>query len=174
MTERMLIRFTVFGDPMLPSSETVVYDRARAGCIPRDVSSWRKRVRHSAITAGVVPKAPFDCALGLCLSFTIRRPPSHYISGRQGEGRLRPGAPVWHTPPDHFHVDVLATTAVDALTALCFWTDRSQVCLLTSGKQYGPVPLTTVVLRDVTEGGLPPTFEKGHNEAAPSLAMCVT
>lgn len=160
MDGKTLLRFRVFGDPMVTSAEFAVHDRGKRGRKPLDVESWRKSVRHAAIKAGVVPQAPFRCPLGLALSFTFRRPPSHYISGRQGERRLQPGAPMWHTAPGRFCADALATTAVDALAEFGFWTDRSQVCLLTTGKQYGVIPGITIALHDVSQGGFPPTFER--------------
>jgi len=144
-----LLSFDVMGDPVPQGSKRTVPTKAG----PRAVESNRERLlpwrdsvaaaaqvaiahdetlggRYTPAELPLVPAGP----VALALTFTIRRPLSHYGTGRNAR-QLRPSAP-WYVPirPD---VDKLVRAVLDALTGVAY-RDDGQVAALRVAKVYGP------------------------------------
>jgi len=78
----------------------------------------------------------------LDMEFLLRRPKSHYRSGKHA-AELKPDAPTWHfSKPDR---DKLERAIMDALTGILF-TDDAQVCDGPIAKRYAPCTGETGVL----------------------------
>jgi len=83
--------------------------------------AWRKTVRAAALQWG--RKTPMTGALRVDVTFLLRRPKSHFGTGRN-VGVLKPSAPLFPTiRPD---VLKLARAVEDALTGIC-WLDDAQI-----------------------------------------------
>lgn len=95
------------------------------------VGPWREAVRaETARTCSL----PLDGPLRVQLVFSIRRPRSHYRTGKNN-WLLKPGAPAW--PAARPDIDKLARAVLDGLTMGGAWKDDGQVAWLATVKQWG-------------------------------------
>jgi len=87
--------------------------------------------------------------VSLRLTFTMRRPATHFGTGKN-KRKLRPTAP-WYqaTRPD---ADKLARAVLDALTGVAY-RDDGQVAVLRVSKVYGPRAQLHVEVHALPAGG---------------------
>jgi crossover junction endodeoxyribonuclease RusA len=112
-------------------------------------TNYRADVKEAAREA-LEGRPPWAGPISLSVFFMMRRPRSHWGSGRN-VGRLKPNAPEFHTfKPD---VDKLLRSTLDALTGLCF-VDDSQVCKLIAVKAYAnhELPRVEITVRELEDG----------------------
>ena len=101
---------------------------------PGTAEFWKSLI---AIAAREKIVRPFAGPVVVEMSFCIRRPKSHYRTGKNA-AQLKPAAPNYHTSkPD---VDNFAKAVLDALTTIGAWKDDSQVAGLSARKIYGEQP----------------------------------
>ena len=95
---------------------------------------WASLIAYSAMEAGM--QMIDSESVSIEIIFTMRRPRSHFGTGKNGS-KLKESAPVWHTgKPD---LDKLVRCVKDALTGVA-WSDDSQVAVVKASKAYGPSP----------------------------------
>lgn len=106
---------------------------------------WKSQVAVAA--RAFAPAFPILGPVKLRLDFVMRRPRSHYRSGKNAD-LLRLDAPLNHVAtPD---CDNLAKAVMDALTQLgIFWRDDAQVARLEVSKRYGDVPGVAVEIMEM-------------------------
>lgn len=91
---------------------------------------WRAVVTLAA--RDMFPDGPLTGPLEVTFEFRMPRPKGHYGSGRNA-GKLKPGAPEWHTgKPD---TTKLIRSTEDALTGIA-WADDAQVSRQSAAKMY--------------------------------------
>ena len=111
-----------------------------------ELQSWRGIVAHTAINqmTRMSAKMIISGAIKIKMVFVLRRPKSHYGTGKNSR-TLKPLAPMWHDhKPD---LDKLQRSILDALTGVV-WTDDSQVSQIDAVKMYG---VETGVLINIIE-----------------------
>lgn len=103
------------------------------------VKPWRQDVKHAALEARNVGTPhppnydPLTGPLSVVVTFYLRRPKSHYRTGRNAN-LLRGDAPVWpHRKPD---IDKLLRSTLDALGEAGVWIDDAQVVEVGTRKRY--------------------------------------
>ncbi len=98
---------------------------------PGTAEGWKSCIAAAALPHR--PQTPLVGPIRLRLAFAMRRPKSHYRTGKYS-GELRADAPIWHIgTPD---ADNLAKAVLDALTQIGMWKDDAQVFSLHAGKRY--------------------------------------
>lgn len=133
MTTPALV-LTVYGTPAPQGSK----NRNAAGALYESsaaVKPWREAVKTSALDALHHDEAwvPLDCPVWLDLTFCLRRPKSHFGTGRNA-GRLKAAAPPYPTgKPD---LDKLVRSTQDALKDAGVVKDDSVVASLDAQKIY--------------------------------------
>ena len=86
------------------------------------------------------PKSPHNGAVYLTVWFCMKRPKSHYGTGKN-QAKLKDSAPLWHTnTPD---VDNCIKFVMDSLNKV-FWKDDSQVSSIIAQKRYDENPRTVI------------------------------
>lgn len=139
------IQFCVEGDPKgQPRPRAFAFHGKARVYDPGTAEGWKSQVALAA--KPVVPVVPLTgpCCVGM--HFVFHRPKNHFR-----KDVLRPDAP-------HFHVgkpdaDNLAKAVADAMTALGFWRDDSQIAELSVTKRYATGTLKAgclVVLHPLT------------------------
>jgi len=109
---------------------------------PGTAEGWKSAVAVAAKPC--LPAEPIAGPVRVTLHFSMRRPKSHYRTGKRA-GELRPDAPGWFTSkPD---ADNLAKAVLDALTTLGAWGDDAQVARLIVEKVYLGIPGVTVHIK---------------------------
>lgn len=89
--------------------------------------AWREAVRHAAAKhLNDIGQPPYLGAVRLVVTFTKKRPKSHYGTGRNANV-LKESAPEDCTGRNHGDVDKLCRAVMDALTMAGLWRDDSQV-----------------------------------------------
>jgi crossover junction endodeoxyribonuclease RusA len=125
---------TVHGTPGPQGSKT----RNAAGALYESsakVKPWRDAVKSAALDALAYDDAwqPLNEPVHLLIVFTLRRPKSHYGSGRNA-GVVKPSAPEFPTgKPD---LDKLVRSTQDALKDAGVLMDDSCVAAVTASKTY--------------------------------------
>jgi Holliday junction resolvase RusA-like endonuclease len=95
---------------------------------PGTAEGWKSEIATAAKTH--IPPQPLSGPLSVQIALHFPRPKSH----SNKKGTLKADAPRFHTSkPDS---DNAAKACLDALTALGFWLDDSQVCKLQCWKFY--------------------------------------
>ena len=125
------ITFDVHGAPAPQGSKWVgkhgnVMESSRA------LGPWRQAVRAEA-QSRIAPGRMFAGAVTVSLTFRMKRPASHYRTGRNAH-LLRDGAPRF--PAGKPDIDKLARAVLDGLTTGGAFKDDSQVVALTVVKRY--------------------------------------
>lgn len=113
-----------------------VYDAGTA-------EGWKSCI--AAACRGNLPAATTAEPVGVAMLFRMRRPRSHYGTGRKA-GELKASAPIHHTQkPD---VDNLAKAALDVLTTIGLWHDDAQCIRLSVSRHWadGLGPGMTLVI----------------------------
>lgn len=147
--------FTVLGEVAPQGSKT----RGRHGGLFEDnpkTKPWRKTVTAAAeVALAETPKWNTEAEyLRVSLMFAIKRPKSHYRTGRFSE-ELKPDAPVYcNKYPD---IDKAARAILDSLKVAGAITDDSQVVQLHCRKTYATVsePGVIIAVREVEDGEIP-------------------
>lgn len=105
------------------------------------VKPWRQDVTAAAIDAATT--AGWETAtgpVGLRLTFYLRRPRSHYGTGRNAD-QVKPSAPEYPaTKPD---LDKLQRSTLDALTTAGVLADDARVVLIDAAKVYATASMPT-------------------------------
>lgn len=93
------------------------------------------------------PEEPFDFPVGIDIQFWLKRPKTHYRTGKYSD-RIKRTAPYFHIiRPD---IDNLVKFVADALTGL-FWVDDSIICDLNIVKRYAEEPRTHIFIYEITK-----------------------
>ena len=135
-----MIKFFVDGDPRAQPRARVYRTKTNksiAVSAPKDhpIWSWREAVTIEGKQHR--PDTPMDGPIALALEFGLRRPKSHYGTGKNAHS-LKKNAPDWHTNiPD---LDNLEKTIMDVLTQLSYWHDDRQVCIKNTSKKWARIP----------------------------------
>jgi Holliday junction resolvase RusA-like endonuclease len=140
-----MIAFTVYGKPEPAGSKRAFVKGGRAVVVDDNPKGrpWMNAISSEAARAMMEqadPERPgdpapelFSGALSLDLRFYMRRPQSHFGTGRNA-GRLKDTAPRFHTTrPDSTK---LTRAVEDALTGVV-WRDDAQVSTQVIAKLYG-------------------------------------
>lgn len=112
---------------------------------PGTADGWKDYVRSAA--RRVAPKQPMQGPVALRMIVNFPRPKAHL----RKDGRLRPGAPIFHTSkPDS---DNVAKAVMDAITNLgTYWRDDAQVARLDIQKRYTVgAPGALIVITEMEE-----------------------
>lgn len=133
------INFVVMGNPKAQSRPRFFRRGNFVGTYDKDKQDKKD---FAAIASYNAPREPLGCPVIVCIDFWLKRPKSHYGTGRNSD-KLKPSSPGQHIKkPD---VDNLGKLAVDALTGL-FWKDDCQIVNLDVTKQYGD-PRTEIKIK---------------------------
>lgn len=112
----------------------------------KGTKGWQSEVKDAARKyAGDI----WTCPISLSVRFFMRRPNSHYRTGKGIEPRtqLRDDAPAYHTSkPDALK---LARAIEDALTG-CIWADDALICQEHITKLYGMQERVEILIREVS------------------------
>jgi crossover junction endodeoxyribonuclease RusA len=128
------LQFAVHGDPVPQGSKRHVGNGIMVESSAR-LRPWREDVKQSilALDLSHALTGPVEVEM----LFWIRRPKSHYGTGRNAD-TLKPSAPDYApTRPD---LDKLARAVLDAMQAASLLKDDAQVAVLTAQKRYGRTP----------------------------------
>jgi Holliday junction resolvase RusA-like endonuclease len=129
------LTFVVHGTPAPQGSKTRMPNGAMVESSKR-VAPWREAVRHAAETAiGATTDPPYAApyAVALVVVFTMKRPASHYGTGRNAH-RLSPNAPTH--PRGRPDLDKLIRSTLDALSDSGAITDDATITTITATKCY--------------------------------------
>ena len=118
----------VFGHPAPQGSKRHVGNGVLIESSAR-VKPWRQDVRAAALEAD----AHFDGPVSLTVGFLLRRPASHYRTGRNAH-RLRDAAPPY--PGKKPDIDKLLRSTLDGLGESGIWRDDAQVVRVRAEKLY--------------------------------------
>lgn len=115
MTDR--ITFRVFGDPVPQGSKRHVGHGVMVESGGARLTTWREDVKQAALRElalrDFLPRD--DKPLEVTITFSLKRPQSHFSTAKSRPRTLKPSAPSLHTQrPD---VDKLLRSTLDALTA---------------------------------------------------------
>lgn len=139
-----MIKITVQGTPAPQGSKTrnrhgAVYESSKA------VAPWREAVRAET-QAAMAGGAPLAGPVAVLVTFRMRRPQSHYRTGRNA-GLLRGTAPGYpHGKPD---LDKLVRAVLDGLTAGGAWADDAQAVRITAAKMYADTSGADIEIEEV-------------------------
>lgn len=132
-----MISFTVPGTPA-PGGSKKAFVNPKTGKVvvtddAKNNAGWRARVSVFARQA-MGSKPPMEGPLHLFMLFTVRRPKSHYGTGRNS-GRIKPQS-AEARPTSKPDLTKLVRAAEDAMTGIV-WRDDAQVVSQMLGKAYG-------------------------------------
>lgn len=139
-----MIKFTVNGTPVPQGSGFAVSKHGQV-FNPRSaaVKPWREAVRAETQRAAEVPMAG---PVVVSILFRLRRPKSHYRTGRNAH-LLKDSAPRY--PDGKPDIDKLTRAVLDGLTeGGAFWDD-AQVVSLAVDKHYGATPGADITVEDM-------------------------
>ena len=123
----------VFGTPAPQGSKRGIVNKStgKVSLIESSakVKPWRQDVRAAAIEAG----AHFDGPVRLTVGFLLRRPASHYRTGKNAH-LLRDAAP--RHPGKKPDIDKLLRSTLDGLGESGIWRDDAQVVEVVARKLY--------------------------------------
>jgi crossover junction endodeoxyribonuclease RusA len=139
-----VIKFYVEGDPRAQPRARVYNKIAVSAPRKNPIWSWREAITIAAKEHR--PENPIDGPIHLVIEFKMRRPRSHYRTGKYSQ-LLKPNAPDWHINiPD---LDNLEKAVMDTLTQLSFWHDDRQVAAKTTYKKWATIPHMYVALEQL-------------------------
>lgn len=129
------ITFEVVAEPKPGGSKRAITHRHTGRTIVIDAckgnKAWRNEVAKAARIAWPYNE-PLDCPCECSYTFRMKRPQSHFRTGKYSD-QLKPSAPQEHTTrPD---VTKLIRSTEDALTGI-LWKDDSQVTTQHATKEY--------------------------------------
>ncbi len=138
-----IARIVISGDPIAQARPRACIRGKRAGVY----STQQKQAETYQVKAlEQWPRPPLNGALEVTMFFYLKRPKSHFGTGRNA-GTLKVSAPNFHTKtPDSSN---LAKFAEDALNGV-LWQDDAQITSLTALKRYvepGGSPATVINVR---------------------------
>ncbi|MCQ9178925.1 RusA family crossover junction endodeoxyribonuclease [Streptomyces sp. IBSBF 2953] len=128
------LQLTVYGTPGPQGSKS----RNAAGALYESsaaVKPWREAVKTAALDALHHDEAwqPLTCPVRIDITFSLRRPKSHFGTGRNAD-QLKPSAPTYSTTkPD---LDKLVRSTQDALKDAGVLADDSAVASLSVAKVH--------------------------------------
>jgi len=129
---------TIPGDPATKGSLRCVGRRGeRAHVLVEQLKTsgpWREKVAgwvRAKLATEIEKREP----LGAEVTFTVRRPPSHYGTGRNAE-KLKASSPAYPTGHDTGDIDKLARLILDALQDAGTIPDDAQIVDLATRKRY--------------------------------------
>ena len=139
-----MIELWIPGDPV-PQPRQKFDRRSGRTYIDSDhkIHSWKERLFLFA--KGKLEK-PYEGPVNLTADFFVRRPKSHYGTGRNAK-KLKPSAPLYPANARSGDVDNLVKAVADALTEAGIWRDDGQVCHAVIGKHYSDEPGVLVKVR---------------------------
>lgn len=148
------LTITVHGTPAPQGSKRAFVGKSgRAHVIESShdrVKSWRQAVIDEA-RAELTLDSPLEGPVELYVCFWLKRPKSHYRTGRNSH-LLRDAAPPHpHGMPD---LSKLIRSTEDALTAVGVWADDAQVVICQAVKQWCPAgqpPGAHITIREIWE-----------------------
>jgi Holliday junction resolvase RusA-like endonuclease len=149
-----MIAFTVYGKPEPAGSKRAFVKGGRAIVTDDNPNSrsWKQEVRSKAAEVMFAHNPTlelFDGALSLDLRFYLKRPQSHFGTGRNA-GVLKDSAPRFHTTrPDSTK---LTRAVEDALTGIV-WRDDAQVSTQVIAKLYGEPERVSVAIYSLNGEG---------------------
>jgi len=98
-----------------------------------------------ASVLNMAPKSPQYGPISMTLEFYVKRPKSHYRTGKYSH-ILKDNAPTWHT--SRADIDNYVKLVLDALNGV-FYKDDSQICHLKTIKKYSNKPRTVVQIKGI-------------------------
>jgi len=129
----MSIEFFVSGDPKAQPRPRAFAGGGKVRMYdPGTAEGWKGLI--AAAAKEHCPPAPLVGPLHLTIEFWMRRPKSHFRTGKHAT-KLKPGVPNYHAA-HRFDLDNLAKAVMDCLTQLGFWEDDGQVARLSADKRY--------------------------------------
>jgi Holliday junction resolvase RusA-like endonuclease len=139
----MTIKLTVLGEP---SAQPRHRHYTMGSGVQMHVQTYDPATQAKQTFASILqqdaPKTPIDEPIMLEMNFYMRRPKSHYGTGKN-ISKIKPNAPEWcATKPD---VDNLAKFVQDALNKI-FYRDDSLICQITCRKLYSEKPRTEITI----------------------------
>ena len=154
---QQVARFVVEGDPKAQPRARSFARKLKDGRVVARVydagtaEAWKTQVAAAAKPHR--PATPLTGPVSLQIEFRMKRPKSHYGTGRNAN-RLKPSAPVFHiSKPDRNN---LVKAVEDAMTQLGFWRDDAQVAAGETTKIYtleGERPGVTIRVLTLSEEG---------------------
>lgn len=134
---------TIPGDPQPKGSLKCVGARGRRGHVLVEDNTQTKpwRAELVRILAQTVQRGPNRQPIAVEITSTLRRPRSHYGTGRNAE-RVKLSSPVYPTGHGTGDVDKLARLVLDALEDVGILGNDAQVIDVTSRKTYAVDPLS--------------------------------
>jgi Holliday junction resolvase RusA-like endonuclease len=138
------VRFEVLGTPQ-PAGSKRPFQRKDGSLGVRDANDnareWKNLVADKAAET-MRGQPPLEGPLAMLVTFYLRRPKSHYGSGRNA-GRLKASAPFYpSTRPDTLK---LTRAIEDALTGVVY-RDDAQIAMQLAIRRYGDRPRVTIVV----------------------------
>jgi len=129
---------TIPGDPATKGSLRCVGRRGKRAHVLIEAHTnsapWREKVA-GWIRAKLSIEVEKREALGAEVTFTLRRPPSHYGTGRNAD-KLKASSPAYPTGHDTGDIDKLARLILDALQDAGTIPDDAQIVDLATRKRY--------------------------------------
>lgn len=96
---------------------------------------WRDRCVEAGRALAAQTTFPKGTPVGLMVTVTVPRPPSHFGTGRN-HARLKKSAPLWPLSRTVGDIDKIQRLILDALTDSGVWGDDSQVMHIEAAKTY--------------------------------------
>lgn len=127
----VVIRFRVYGTPAPQGSKRHVGNGVMVESSKR-VKPWRQDVKEAALNA-IEYLLPLDGPLDIHVTFLLKRPASHFRTGKNAH-LLRDAAPLW--PAKKPDIDKLLRSTLDALGEAGLWRDDAQVVRVVAVKDY--------------------------------------
>jgi Holliday junction resolvase RusA-like endonuclease len=138
----MKIKFTVGGDPKAQARPRFFKVGKRVGTYDPD---HKNKKDFASIAIENAPEIPLMGAIELIVVFYIKRPKSHFRTGKY-KNLLKENAPDYHTKrPD---IDNYIKFVMDSLNGL-FWGDDSQVAFIHASKMYSREPRTEITILEI-------------------------
>jgi Holliday junction resolvase RusA-like endonuclease len=147
----MSFGLTVYGRPQPAGSKRGFVNKRTGKVIITDDAKgsrpWKQEIAGAAeALVAEMGHTPWDEPLSLTVIFYLKRPASHYRSGKNSD-LLKPSAPLYPmTKPD---TTKLLRAVEDALNGIV-WRDDSRVVLQIAKKEYGAVERCEITVTPMT------------------------
>lgn len=135
------LSITVFGEAQPQGSKRIIAPKGRRAFLVEDCEKsrpWRQQVAQEMLR--IAPVQPLNCAVIVTLRVYVKRPASHFGTGKNAH-TLKPSAPT--DPPTGIDLDKIQRAVGDAGTGI-WWTDDSRIAGWDVRRVYAQTPGVTV------------------------------
>jgi crossover junction endodeoxyribonuclease RusA len=128
-----VVSFRVYGTPKPQGSKRHVGNGVMIESGGEALRTWREDVKLAALAERELLDESLSGAVAIAITFVLRRPASHFRTGKNAH-LLRDAAPRWpHRKPD---IDKLLRSTLDAITTATLVLDDAQIVDAHVRKRY--------------------------------------